>query len=172
VGAVQLGSRRCWTGGGIRQPPPIGTSRNQTGAHCLKPPYQKALRARKGGPGRFLPVKMKTSSRCRKLYASRRSALPASPETAPREPLTPHRSRPSDRRAAVWDPPGRVRAAESGSGAPVFRRGRREAPPRSMSRAANSPGKPSVGRQAATQRSCRRSAPPEEVQVVAPLTVE
>jgi len=61
---------------------------------------------------------MKSSSRCGKVSAPRTFALPAFPETAPGGALTPQRSGPSDRRAAVRDPPGRVRAAESGSGAP------------------------------------------------------
>ena len=36
------------------------------------------------GPGRFCAVKMKSSSRCRKLHASRLCSLSAVPETAPR----------------------------------------------------------------------------------------
>ena len=38
---------------------------------------------RHAGPGRLCAVKMKSSSRCRKLSASRSCPLPASPETAP-----------------------------------------------------------------------------------------
>ena len=100
--------------------------------------------------GKILPWMQTTSARC---------PMTASPGTAPGYPPAPHRSGAIRSPRCPRDPPGRVRADESGSGAPVSRRGRREAPPRCAIALLTPRGRSGSDSRAAGQRTCRRSPP-------------